>query len=171
MTEPDVAVSDERARLISRVAELRAQGKCPTCHDLESGEPYGRGDRLIYEDDRFVVLFERFPRMPGHTIVVYKPHREDVSELTEAEGADVMTMCLRVISALKASLGAEKVPQYHVRWATEPPPRSTLSALRGRRDRFAPVRVATRAGRRRRCYGRARPVCALVRGYTARSCR
>jgi diadenosine tetraphosphate (Ap4A) HIT family hydrolase len=54
-------------------------------------------------------VLERFPRMRGHTIIVYKPHREDISELRDDEAESVMSMCLRVIRALKSALGAEKV--------------------------------------------------------------
>lgn len=99
----------EREELGRRVSTLRDQGHCPTCYDLETGELFGNGDRLIFEDAHFKVVLERYPRMPGHIIIIYKPHREDVSELDEDEAALVMMMCLRVIKAIKTSLGAEKV--------------------------------------------------------------
>lgn len=54
-------------------------------------------------------MLERYPRMRGHTIVVYKPHREDISELSTDEAGAVMTMCIRTVQALKGALGAEKV--------------------------------------------------------------
>jgi histidine triad (HIT) family protein len=99
----------EREEIGQRAARLRDKGLCPTCHDLETGEVYGNGTRLVYEDDLFKVMLERYPRMFGHTIVIYKPHREDISELNDEETAAVMRICLRLISALKRGLGAEKV--------------------------------------------------------------
>ena len=51
----------ERALLGRRVQELREQGICDTCHNLATGEPYGRAF-LLYEDDRFLVNLEAFPR-------------------------------------------------------------------------------------------------------------
>jgi diadenosine tetraphosphate (Ap4A) HIT family hydrolase len=103
------AVREERSNTRDRALELIARGICPACHDLEHDEPYGRGERVIYEDDRFLVLLERHPRMLGHTIIVYKPHRDDFSDLSIEEGRDVMAMCVRVAQALKQSLAAEKV--------------------------------------------------------------
>jgi histidine triad (HIT) family protein len=100
---------EERADIASRVADLRRRGECPTCYDLETGDLYGKEGRLVHEDDALLVLLERFPRIHGHTIVVYKPHREDLSELSDHEAALVFSMALRVTHAIKAGLGAEKV--------------------------------------------------------------
>lgn len=100
---------DERAQVAARAAELARAGQCPTCYDLENGDLFSSDDRRLFEDERFLVILERYPRMRGHTIVVYKPHREDISELSEDESALVMTMCIRTVQALKHALGAEKV--------------------------------------------------------------
>ncbi len=40
---------------------------------------------------------------------MYKPHREDVSELSEDEAGRVFEECVRVVKAIKEGLGAEKV--------------------------------------------------------------
>jgi len=98
----------ERARLAQRIAALRAQGICYSCHDLATGELFG-AQPVIYEDDAFRVVLDCYPRMKGHTIIVYKPHREDISELAEDEAARLFALCLRVIRAIKRGLGAEKV--------------------------------------------------------------
>ena len=98
----------ERQRLNSKVEELRRRGICYSCHDAETGEVFGDRD-LIYEDDLFKVVLDPYPRMKGHTIVVYKPHREDVSELSEDEAGRVFQMCVRIVKAIKEGLGAEKV--------------------------------------------------------------
>jgi diadenosine tetraphosphate (Ap4A) HIT family hydrolase len=99
----------ERSQVAARAAELAERGQCPTCYDLETGDLFSSDDRRLFEDERFLVILERYPRMRGHTIVVYKPHREDVSELSDDESGSVMTMCIRTIKALKRALGAEKV--------------------------------------------------------------
>ncbi len=98
----------ERARLAQRIAALRERGICYSCHDLATGELFG-AQPVIYQDDEFRVVLDLYPRMKGHTIVVYKPHREDISELAEDEAARLFTLCLRVIRAIKRGLGAEKV--------------------------------------------------------------
>lgn len=91
-----------------RVQALREEGICYVCHDLATGEVFEHQE-LIYEDDRFRVILESFPRMPGHTVVVYKPHREDISHLSYEETAEVFCVCVRIIQAIKAGLGADKV--------------------------------------------------------------
>lgn len=102
----------QRLELRRRVAALWDQGRCATCYDIESGELrrlFRDDERLIFEDDVFTVILDPYPRVSGHTIVVYKPHRADISELTEAEAATVMAMCVRIIKAIKRGLGAEHV--------------------------------------------------------------
>lgn len=87
---------------------LRKQGICYTCYDLETGELF-RDQHVVYEDELFRIALELYPRTRGHTIVVYKPHREDISELSEAEAGRVFEVCVRVVKALKEALDAEKV--------------------------------------------------------------
>ncbi len=55
------------------------------------------------------MVLEPYPRARGHTIVVYKPHREDISELSEEEAGRVFEVCVRMVKAIKEGLGAEKV--------------------------------------------------------------
>lgn len=90
------------------VRELRQRGICDTCHDLVTGAPYG-ARFVLHEDDRFRVTLEEYPRARGHTIVIYKPHRADLTELGEEEAGLVFRLCVRVAQAIKRGLGAEKV--------------------------------------------------------------
>ncbi len=69
---------EQRAQLNHRVEQLRQQGICYTCYDIETGELF-RDQHVVYEDEQFRIALELYPRMRGHTIVVYKPHREDIS--------------------------------------------------------------------------------------------
>ena len=97
-----------REVLKRRIDALRQQGVCYECHDQHAGQVFVR-QPTIYEDDRFKVVLDLYPRMPGHTIVVYKPHREDISQLAEEETAALFQLCVRVVNAIKQALGAEKV--------------------------------------------------------------
>ena len=56
-----------------------------------------------------VCFLEQYPRNPGHTIILVKPHYEDISELPVKEGTEVFQAVLSVTRALKEAVGAEKV--------------------------------------------------------------
>lgn len=63
----------EREHLNAQVEELCRQGICPSCYDMRTqGALFGQREP-IFEDDLFLIILERFPRMRGHTIVLYKP--------------------------------------------------------------------------------------------------
>jgi histidine triad (HIT) family protein len=90
------------------IENLQAKGICYACHDLKTGELF-RDQDVVFEDSHFRVALDLNPRMRGHTIVLYKPHREDLSELTEEEAGRVFAFCVLVTRAIKEGLGAEKV--------------------------------------------------------------
>lgn len=98
----------ERGEMLRRIELLRRQGVCYICRDLETGEVFGK-QHVIFENDRFRVVLDSYPRVEGHTIVVYKPHRADISQLAYDEVGPVFQMCIRVVKAIKSALGAEKV--------------------------------------------------------------
>ena len=98
----------DREALMERIENLRQQGTCYSCHDLATGDVFGE-QCDIYEDERFRIVLDPYPRMLGHTIVVYKPHREDISCLSDEETALVFQVCVWIIRAMKDALGAEKV--------------------------------------------------------------
>jgi diadenosine tetraphosphate (Ap4A) HIT family hydrolase len=98
----------QREQIGRYVEALRGQGICYSCYDLQTGAVFGDRD-VIYEDDLFKVVLELFPRMKGHTIVVYKPHYEDISFMPEDDVAQLFRMCSRVARAIKQGLGVEKV--------------------------------------------------------------
>ena len=113
-TDPEKARSDwrqKREALKDRIETLRQQGVCYICHDQRTEQVFGQ-QPVIYEDDRFKVVLDLYPRARGHTIVVYKPHREDISQLTEEETAVLFQLCVRVVNAIKQALGADKVYLY-----------------------------------------------------------
>ena len=98
----------EQAQLNQKIEDLRSQGICYTCHDFATSELFG-SQPIIYEDDLFRVVLDLYPRARGHTIVVYKPHREDISYLSEVEAGQLFALCIRVVKAIKSALDAEKV--------------------------------------------------------------
>jgi histidine triad (HIT) family protein len=104
-----VTDTDQAYRLLrKRIEELRQHGICYACHDLKTGELFGHQD-VVFEDAQFRVALDLNPRMRGHTIVLYKPHREDLSELSQEEAGRVFAFCALVTRAIKEGLGAEKV--------------------------------------------------------------
>jgi diadenosine tetraphosphate (Ap4A) HIT family hydrolase len=96
------------AALRRTIEDLRARGICYACYDLQTGELF-RDQHVVFEDSHFRVALDLNPRMRGHTIVLYKPHREDISELTGEEAGCVFAFCVLVTRAIKEGLGAEKV--------------------------------------------------------------
>jgi histidine triad (HIT) family protein len=99
---------EARDRQDALLDELRARGECYQCRQLTRGDVFP-GQPVVWEDDRFISVLDMFPRATGHLILIYKPHREDLAAMTDAEAADLMQQVMRHIRALKASLGAEKV--------------------------------------------------------------
>ena len=87
---------------------LRSRGICYICRDLETGEVFGE-QPTVYDDERLRVVLTLFPRMKGHTIVIFKPHREDISEINGEEASEILGLCVRMTNAIKRGLGAEKV--------------------------------------------------------------
>ncbi len=98
----------QRELLMRQIEEHRRQGICYSCYDLKTGELF-RDQHVVFEDSQFRVALDLYPRMRGHTIVLYKPHREDLSALTEEEASRVFAFCVLVTRAMKEGLGAEKV--------------------------------------------------------------
>jgi diadenosine tetraphosphate (Ap4A) HIT family hydrolase len=109
MVDPAVGVhSASYERIAARVAELCARNVCYCCHDLATGEVLP-DQPIIHGDERFRVVLDLNPRAHGQTIVVYKPHRADFTELTPEETASLFALCTRVANAIKQGLGAERV--------------------------------------------------------------
>ena len=77
-------------RIAARVADLRARNVCYICHDLATGEVFP-DQPIIHDDERFRVVLDLNPRAHGQTIVVYKPHRADFTELAPEETAVLFT--------------------------------------------------------------------------------
>ena len=106
-------IEDERDRstgsdLDKKIWALWDQGICPTCRDFETGEVF-EDAYVVHEDDEFRVVLAEHPVTPGETILVFKPHRADLSALSDEEASSVVAMCIRLMNALKQALDVEKV--------------------------------------------------------------
>ena len=107
MSEADCS---ERKTIMNSADGLKNKGICPTCQNFESNDVYpSNRDRSFYEDDLLDCFFERYPRNPGHTIVLVKPHYEDISGLPVGASTHVFAVIQKVIAAIKEVLGSEKV--------------------------------------------------------------
>lgn len=99
---------ERRARTLMRIEGLKREGECYVCRDLETGEVFGN-QPVVYEDEVYRVVLDRFPVNPGQAIVTYKPHRESLSDLSQKEASRVFRAVTHITKALKAAVGAKKV--------------------------------------------------------------
>ena len=100
----------ERQAIANAAETLRAKGVCPTCQDMKKGGVYPpTDDRTFFENDLVQCFLEGYPRNAGHTIVLVKPHFEDLSKMPSDLVPEVMRIIHSAITALKDLLGAEKV--------------------------------------------------------------
>ena len=99
---------NERIRIMTLIEGLKRQGICHICRDLETGEVFGK-QHVIHEDDVYRVVLDSFPVNPGHAILTYKPHREDLGALNSQEAARIFKAVVCVTKAIEMALGAEKV--------------------------------------------------------------
>ena len=112
MLRREMTEQDELARELEleKVKKVQKNDECPTCHNIKFNDIYeSYEDRLLYEDDIVVCFLEKYPRNPGHTIIIVKEHFEDISEMSEEAGAHVMKITKVLANALKRVLKAEKV--------------------------------------------------------------
>jgi len=61
----------------------------------------------IYEDELFVVILDRFPSSPGHSLVIPKQHTPDVFGLTAEESAAIIPVAQKVSKHLCDILDAD----------------------------------------------------------------
>jgi diadenosine tetraphosphate (Ap4A) HIT family hydrolase len=98
----------EYIALGERIQRLKDAGVCYQCRDLATGEVFG-DQPIVADEERIRIVLDENPKSHGHTIVVWKPHRADFSELEPHETAELFTRCTEVANAIKRGLGAEKV--------------------------------------------------------------
>lgn len=112
MLRREMTIQDEEIRKKEslKVKEIQKQDLCPTCYNMKFGGIYESFEnRLLYEDEIVVCFLEKYPRNPGHTIIIVKEHFEDISEISNEVGAYVMQIIKILTNSLKHVLNVEKV--------------------------------------------------------------
>lgn len=93
------------------MAALSESGVCYQCEELSTGDVLGPQCLILDASDVRVVLASD-PRAPGHSIVVWKAHVQDVTQLDDVAVARLFTVCRDVARALQCALsGVERVYQ------------------------------------------------------------
>lgn len=98
----------EYIALDERIQRLKDAGICYQCHDLAKGEVFP-DQPIVADEERIRIVLDSYPKGHGHSIVVWKPHRADFTELEPHETAELFTRCTEVANAIERGLGAEKV--------------------------------------------------------------
>jgi diadenosine tetraphosphate (Ap4A) HIT family hydrolase len=90
--------------------KVKEHNLCPTCEQAKHKNVFIEDNtELIYEDDLFLVKFEHNPRREGHSIVIIKPHYEDISEMPIELAHKFMAISKALIDSLKTNLKPIKV--------------------------------------------------------------
>ena len=58
---------------------------------------------VIHRDDTVMAFLDRYPRNPGHTLVIPVAHYRGLADLPESVGARVFNLAQRVAAALRRS--------------------------------------------------------------------
>jgi diadenosine tetraphosphate (Ap4A) HIT family hydrolase len=91
-------------------------------------------ENIVYEDERFLVFLDGYPRAYGYTLVAPKEHREQVTgDFTMEEYIRLQRLVYRVTDAVRQEVGAERMYIFtfganegnsHVHWHAVPLPPS-----------------------------------------------
>ncbi len=63
----------------------------------------------LYEDNNFVVIFDKFPANFGHTLVLTRNHYENFFELDEYVASELLVLAQKVALALKEVTGCDGI--------------------------------------------------------------
>ncbi len=121
---PDLDAYHERAR----------NGPCFVC-GIVNRDPDFAGHHLVYEDDRTIAFFSKWPTQRGYTLVAPKEHREQATaDFAVGEYLNLQRIVYRVAEAVREEVGAERVyvlslgsnqGNAHVHWHVVPLPPGT----------------------------------------------
>ena len=105
-------------------------GPCFVCEMVRGSIRFP--ENVIYEDERFLVFLDGYPRAYGYTLVAPKEHREQVTaDFTMEEYLKLQRLVYRVTEAVREEVGAERMYIYtfgsnqgnsHVHWHVVPLP-------------------------------------------------
>src|SRR3712207_3555116 len=121
---PDLAAYHERART----------GPCFVC-GIVGRDPDFAGHHVLYEDERTIAFFNRWPTQRGYTLVAPKEHREQATgNFTVEEYLELQRVVHRVAEAVREDVGGAWVclrslgsndGNAHVHWHVVPRPPGT----------------------------------------------
>lgn len=101
-----------RSAIGATVAALSEAGSCYQCEDQATDGAVLGVQSVIAEDDDARAVLALDPRVAGHTIVVWKRHAHDFTELTDEETASLFRFCRDIARAIRAAIeGVERVYQ------------------------------------------------------------
>ncbi len=63
----------------------------------------------LYEDNNFVVIFDKFPANLGHTLILTRNHYENFFELDEYVASELLVLAQKVSIALKDVTGCDGI--------------------------------------------------------------
>ena len=81
------------------------QDTCIFCKILKGEIP----SFVIYEDELFKVILDRFPAAKGHMLILPKNHCKDIFELPEAEAEALYPLAKKLAMGIKDRFGADGV--------------------------------------------------------------
>ena len=58
----------------------------------------------LYEDEYFYVMLDRFPKCPGHTLILPKRHAAHIFDLQEKESLGLFPLTQKIAAAMKETL-------------------------------------------------------------------
>ena len=64
---------------------------------------------IVYEDDTFKVILDRFPATPGHALIIPKVHADDIFDLPEETAAKLYPLAKKIAAKIKEAVGAEGI--------------------------------------------------------------
>jgi len=73
---------------------------CVFCDIVRGTAP----SHIIYEDDRFIAILDKYPISIGHTLVMPKKHLERVKDLTQKEFSDMYMRIYALNSHITSTL-------------------------------------------------------------------
>ncbi|GHU75425.1 protein hit [Clostridia bacterium] len=62
---------------------------------------------VLYEDDDFIVILDKFPSVLGHSLIIPKTHSKDFFDLPEETAAKVLPLAKRIAERLKKATDCE----------------------------------------------------------------
>ncbi len=78
---------------------------CIFCKIINGGIP----SSVIYEDELFKVILDKFPSVLGHALIIPKKHSDDIFGLDEERAARLIPLAKRIASAVKSGVNADGI--------------------------------------------------------------